>query len=70
MRIKVKVFALSLLLATSLTATSAVAAARQAPDSGGRDLTPIERIVKAIKKHFPSIFSDGIQLPPPVHVLP
>jgi hypothetical protein len=66
MRINPKLFTLSLVLTTVLTATSAVAATQ--PRTGSRDdrgSNVITRIIEAIKRHFVWTTSDGLILPPP-----
>jgi hypothetical protein len=64
MRINPKLFTLSLVLATVLTATSAVAATQTATrDDRGSNV--ITRIIEAIKRHFVWTTGDGIIIPPP-----
>lgn len=66
MRINPKLFTLSLVLTTILTATSAVAATQAktvSRDDHGSNV--ITRIIEAIKRHFAWTTGDGIILPPP-----
>jgi hypothetical protein len=66
MRINPKLFTLSLVLTTVLTATSAVAATQtRTPSRDDRGSNVITRIIEAIKRHFVWTTGDGIILPPP-----
>ena len=80
MRINPKLFTVSLALATILTATSGLAAPKT-KSHDNRDLSPMERIVKAIKRRLtilsddvhippPSLLSDDVHIPPPTDQLP
>jgi hypothetical protein len=70
MRTNSKLFSLSLVLTIAISTTSAIAAVRtpnaQPPDD--RNLTPIERIIRAIKRRLPAILGDQITVPPPVQI--